>query len=172
MDDGQVVQPQRIKMDYTIERLPISKAEGAAMLLHNTFVEKFKGPEFEDVVQRRYGYDRILYEVLHSYKETFPHSVFFIAQSEGNVIGVAGLKEVDWALNTYTLFLAAVNSEYRNQGIGSALIDARIDYIKEYNPSARLLVSTTHKARYEKFGFKVADLLGHAYTMSLHPSNL
>ena len=79
---------------------------------------------------------------------------FIVAVVEGVVVGVGGVKAVDWASNTHVLYLSAVHPSYRSRGIGKALIKARLKWLKESIGSGRVLVSTAKIDRFKLFGFK------------------
>ena len=83
---------------------------------------------------------------------------FFVAtlnvKNEERVVGVGGIKAADWASNTHLLYLSAVHSEFRNQGIGKKLVRARLDWVREKFDHGRVLVSTPKLERFKQFGFK------------------
>lgn len=78
---------------------------------------------------------------------------FFIAVSAGKIVGFGGVKAADWASNTHLLYLSAVSSKYRQQGIGRALIKARVEWIEKNFASGLILVSSTKDKRFRDFGF-------------------
>ena len=78
---------------------------------------------------------------------------FFVAIEAGEVIGIGGVKAADWASETHILHLSAVAPERRGQGIGRALIAARVDWVEANHSHGRILVSTAKVRRYRDLGF-------------------
>ncbi|NJD25860.1 MAG: GNAT family N-acetyltransferase [Betaproteobacteria bacterium] len=114
--------------------------EACTTLLANAFADPL-----------RYGLER-LHRHLLDRDPVFYHQ-FFIATAAGQVIGVGGVKAADWASDTHILHLSAVAPERRGQGIGRALIAARIDWVESSFPRGRILVSTSRPRRYRDLGF-------------------
>lgn len=100
----------------------------------------------------RYGEQRLRQEV--SDLPAPLYRKFFVAVKEGLVLGAAGVKAADWASDTHLLYLSAVASHARGQGLGRALVAARLDWLRENFPSGRVLVSTAKVQRFRKLGFK------------------
>lgn len=83
---------------------------------------------------------------------------FIVAVKEdGEIIGVAGWGRLEFASRTWGLFLSSVNREYRGQGVGTALVRERLRLIEEQARKGRVLVSTKHRKRFEKLGFRMVD---------------
>lgn len=101
---------------------------------------------------RRYSPERIRNEL--STQDPHYYRQFFVAMAAGEVIGVGGVKAADWASDTHLLYLSAVRIDRRGEGIGRALIKARIAWVKANFPSGRLLVSTAKPKRYKSWGFR------------------
>ena len=99
----------------------------------------------------RYGRERIVWEMLAE-NATF-YRQFFIATKGRQIVGVAGVKAADWALKTHLLYLSAVAPEMRGKGIGHALLDTRLEWIKRKFDSGRVLVSTARTKRFRECGF-------------------
>jgi predicted N-acetyltransferase YhbS len=99
----------------------------------------------------RYSVDRVRRELSHD--DPVFYRRFFIAADEGEVVGVGGVKAADWASKTHILYLSAVAPERRGQGIGKALIKARIDWLEATFKSGRILVSATKLRRFRDLGF-------------------
>lgn len=78
---------------------------------------------------------------------------FFVAVTDGKIIGIGGVKAADWASHTHQLYLSAVAPEYRGQGVGRALLKARLDWVKENFTTGRILVSSPKAKRFHEFGF-------------------
>ncbi len=83
----------------------------------------------------------------------------FIVAIKGNekIIGVAGWGKLEFASRTWGLFLSSVNREYRGKGVGTALVRERLRRIEEETDKGRILVSTKHRKRFEKLGFRSVD---------------
>ena len=78
---------------------------------------------------------------------------FFVAIEAGEIIAVGGVKAADWASKTHILYLSAVSPERRGQGIGRAMVKARIDWLEERFDSGRILVSVAKTKRFREMGF-------------------
>lgn len=78
---------------------------------------------------------------------------FFIAFEAGEIVGIGGVKAADWALHTHLLYLSAVAPTHRRQGIGRALVKARIEWIEQHFDSGRILVSSAKNKRFRELGF-------------------
>ena len=78
---------------------------------------------------------------------------FFVAVSQGEIIGVGGVKAADWASHTHLLYLSAVAPEHRSQGVGRALLKARIEWVEKHFAAGRILVSSTKAKRFHDLGF-------------------
>ena len=114
--------------------------EACVTLLVNAFAK----PE-------RYSAQR-LYEELRGDSSVF-YRQFFVAVSNGDIIGVGGIKAADWASHTHLLYLSAVAPEHRGQGIGRALLKARIEWVEKHFAAGRILVSSAKTKRFYEFGF-------------------
>lgn len=104
---------------------------------------------------RRYDEERIR-------KEFWPapapfYRRFLVARDGDSVLGVAGAKAADWAADTHLLYLSAVATEARGQGIGKALVRARLNWITETFRHGRILVSTAKTSRFKTLGFKAVS---------------
>lgn len=115
----------------------------------------------------RYGKNRLVAE-LYAVQVAPVYSQFFGAfMNDIGLVGVAGIKATDWASNTHVLFLAAVEKAYRGQGIGTALEDARLEWLKSNYDHGRCLVSTRHEKRFSRRDFKTMSKLDDKYLMLL-----
>lgn len=114
--------------------------EACVTLLVNAFAK----PE-------RYSAQR-LHEELRGDSSVF-YRQFFVAVSNGDIIGVGGIKAADWASHTHLLYLSAVAPEHRGQGIGRALLKARIEWVEKHFAAGRILVSSAKTKRFHEFGF-------------------
>ncbi len=111
-------------------------------------VAAFDNPE-------RYGEARVAREISPS--DAPYYRSFFLALTADRVVGVAGVKAADWASNTHILYLSAVVKECRGQGIGRALVHARLDWLAFRFPRGRVLVSTRKPRRFKCLGFRVVS---------------
>ena len=128
---------------YRIETLDASSPvllDACTTLLVNAFAK----PE-------RYSAQR-LNEELRGESGLF-YRQFFVAVAEGEIIGVGGVKAADWASHTHLLYLSAVAPEHRGQGIGRALLKARIEWLEKHFAFGRILVSSAKAKRFHEFGF-------------------
>ncbi len=100
----------------------------------------------------RYSLERIARELEPETSPTF-YRQFFIAMRSGELLGVGGIKAADWASHTHLLYLSAVAPEWRGQGIGRALVEARIAWVESRFTNGRLLVSTDKVKRFRELGF-------------------
>ncbi|WP_374327630.1 GNAT family N-acetyltransferase [Azonexus sp.] len=93
---------------------------------------------------------------------------FFIAEAGEQVLAVGGVKAADWASRTHILYLSAVAPERRGQGLGRAMIKARVDWITANFKSGRILVSAVKPRRFRDHGFdeiRDSDLAGRQLLM-------
>jgi predicted N-acetyltransferase YhbS len=79
---------------------------------------------------------------------------FIVAEFQGVVVGVGGIKALDWASDTHALYLSSVAPEFRNRGIGRTLVKARLSWLFDNFKSGRVLVSSQKIERFKSFGFK------------------
>lgn len=131
-------------MDWRIDTLDASCAtlvDSCVALVLNAFAD----PE-------RYSRERLRREI--SSGDPVFYRQFFVALQAGEVIGVGGIKAADWATRTHLLYLSAVAPEHRGQGIGRALIKARVDWIEQSFESGRILVSSARTKRFRDLGFR------------------
>ncbi len=86
--------------------------------------------------------------------------LFLVAEDQGGVIGSIGIKEINHDLSQICTFY--VRRGFRNNGLGSELLNQAIHFSEKYNHMAiGLEVSNKHQAAiklYEKNGFKLAKV--------------
>ncbi|MDP3538798.1 MAG: GNAT family N-acetyltransferase [Azonexus sp.] len=124
----------------TLEASSPQLVETCVTLLFNAFAK----PE-------RYSAQRLAEELRGNASPYYRQ--FFIAMTSGEIIGVGGVKAADWASNTHILYLSAVAPTHRRQGVGRALIKARIDWLEKTFDSGRILVSSSKTKRFREHGF-------------------
>lgn len=100
----------------------------------------------------RYSRERLRREICAA--DPIFYRQFFIATQAGEVVAAGGVKAADWATKTHLLYLSAVAPEHRGQGIGRALIKARVDWIEQSFESGRILVSAARTRRFRDLGFR------------------
>ena len=103
-------------------------------------------------ITEKYSRDRLVNEIVVS--GGWNYRTFFVAHVGQKLVGVGGIKAADWASNTHLMFLSAVDIDHRGVGIGGALEQARITWVKENHVYGRILVSTKHDKRFVRYGFK------------------
>ncbi|MBP5988095.1 MAG: GNAT family N-acetyltransferase [Azonexus sp.] len=108
-------------------------------------VNAFADPE-------RYSRERLSREICAG--DPIFYRQFFVAMQAGEVLAVGGVKAADWATKTHLLYLSAVTPERRGEGIGRALIKARIEWIESTFQSGRILVSAARTRRFRDLGFR------------------
>jgi len=104
----------------------------------------------------RYTIERLINELKLS-SDGFYRKFFLATVTERDlerVIGVAGIKAADWASDTHILYLSAVHPEFRNQGIGKALLKLRTEWVRSEFRHGRILVSTAKRDRFKQFKFR------------------
>lgn len=129
--------------NFRIEALDVSSrllVEACVTLLSNAFAKP------ERYSAKRLG-DEFQGDSMPFYRQ------FFVAVAAGEIIGVGGVKAADWASHTHLLYLSAVAPEHRAQGIGRALVKARIDWVEQNFKSGRILVSSPKAKRFRDLGF-------------------
>lgn len=99
----------------------------------------------------RYNADRVRRELCTD--DPIFYRRFFIALDDGELVAIGGVKAADWATRTHILYLSAVAPERRGQGIGRALLKARIDWLETTFKSGRIIVSATKLRRFRDLGF-------------------
>ncbi len=118
-----------------IERMTEAQLDEVARLEENCFAHPWSRQSLEDELNN----------------ET---SLFFTATENGEVIGYIGMNVV---IDEGYIFNAAVSRNYRNQGVGSALINELVTYGKKNNLCFLTLEvrASNENARslYSKFGF-------------------
>lgn len=102
--------------------------------------------------RERYSVQRLAEEIKQTQMPFYRK--FFIAEYQGIVVGVGGIKALDWASDTHALYLSSVAPTFRNRGIGKALVKARLHWLEKNFQSGRVLVSTQKIERFKSFGFK------------------
>jgi len=99
----------------------------------------------------RYSLERIRREL--GERDPVFYRRFFVAMEAGEVLGIGGVKAADWASATHILYLSAVARERRGEGIGRALVEARLAWVEASFGEGRVLVSTAKTKRYRELGF-------------------
>lgn len=79
------------------------------------------------------------------------------AIEDGRIVGVAGWGKLEFASRTWALFLSCVDRDHRGRGVGTALVRERLRRIGEETRKGRVLVSTRHRKRFERLGFRTVD---------------
>ena len=92
-------------------------------------------------------------------------SLFYIAVEESRVLGYIGMSYV---LDEGYIYNVAVDSAWRNKGVGSALIQTLVTYAKKHNFAFLTLEvresNASARSLYAKFGFVKAGERKHYYT--------
>ena len=99
----------------------------------------------------RYSLKRLESELTN--QSGWNYRTVFAANIGSHLVGIGAIKAADWASNTHIMYLSAVHEESRGMGIGTALEQARIEYVKQSFPCGRIVVSTKHHRRFAKHGF-------------------
>lgn len=79
---------------------------------------------------------------------------FFVAESAGTVVGIAGF---EFYGEDALLRSVAIRADVRNSGIGSRLVDWMIDQAKERGIEKIVLLTETARKFFERKGFAVVD---------------
>lgn len=101
---------------------------------------------------KRYNAERVRSELCTD--DPVFYRQFFVAEEDGKIIAIGGIKASDWASRTHILYLSAVAPEKRGRGVGRALIKARLDWLEKRFKSGRVLVSATKPRRFRDLGFQ------------------
>lgn len=115
----------------------------------------------------RYQRDRLLLELGAADSEPFYRKFFAAYDNKDGLIAVGGIKSADWASDTHILYMMAVAKHHRGKGVGTDLEKARLKWLKEHFAHGRCLVSTRHKKRFERWGFKCLSELEGKHLMML-----
>ncbi|HEY8158187.1 MAG TPA: GNAT family N-acetyltransferase [Methylobacter sp.] len=144
---------------YTIRPLDInsSSLSDAVDLLHSNCPSE----------SNRYEQSRLIAEIGATDAPPFYKKFFGAYLIDGTLIGVGGVKAADWASDTHLLYMTAVDQNHRGKGIGTDLESIRIQWVHENFPRGRCLVSTKHKKRFERRGFKTVSEVNHRHLMVL-----
>ncbi|MGJ0516241.1 MAG: GNAT family N-acetyltransferase [Methylomicrobium sp.] len=144
---------------YTIHPLdanPIALSDAVDLLLSNC-------PSESD----RYEKCRLVTELCPAETLPFYRKFFGAYLTDGTLIGVGGIKAADWASDTHILYLMAVDKAHRDQGVGTDLEKSRIEWLLNNFNHGRCLVSTRHKKRFVRWGFKGVSEIDDRYLMLL-----
>ena len=82
------------------------------------------------------------------YKQTF-----FVAVIDNEIVGVGGIIGSFMSDNIFELSWGTVKPKYQRQGIGTLLIQHRIDFGKFQRSHGYFMVSTRYPELFKKFGF-------------------
>ncbi|MGZ8927652.1 MAG: GNAT family N-acetyltransferase [Methylobacter sp.] len=115
----------------------------------------------------RYEKSRLVAEINPVDAQPFYRKFFGAFHPGGTLIGVGGIKAADWASDTHILYLMAVEKAHRGQGVGTGLEKARIEWVLNNFNHGRCLVSTKHKKRFVRWGFKEVSEIDDRYLMFL-----
>ena len=88
------------------------------------------------------------------YQMTHPEAFYFVALAHGTgVKGFAGVKKTHANRYIWEFTWNAVLPEFQKQGIGRALVEKRVELVKEKGGRA-IILSTGKPEVYEKYGFE------------------
>lgn len=104
----------------------------------------------------QYNIQRVRERLVASFSPNDYAPRFLIAELGERIVGIAGYK-LEIASDTWGLFLSSVQKEYRSQGIGGRLNLERLSRIEKSGMTGRIVVSTKHRKRFERCGFKAVD---------------
>jgi len=106
----------------------------------------------------RYALPRVRERLAGSFRRDEHAPKFVVAVNEGErIVGVAGWGKLEFASRTWALFLSCVDRDHRGRGVGTALVRERLRRIGEETQTGRVLVSTRHRKRFERLGFRPVD---------------
>ncbi len=115
----------------------------------------------------RYEKARLVNELASTETLPFYRKFFGAYDVDGGLIGVGGIKTADWASDTHILYMMAVDLNHRGKGIGTDLETIRINWLRDNFVQGRCLVSTKHKKRFERWGFKTVSEVNKRHLMLL-----
>lgn len=79
---------------------------------------------------------------------------YFVAELNGNIIGIAGVAESFMTCSSFELCYATVKHEYQRKGIGTILTIKRIEYVKSFKKHGYIFVDSRYPKFFDKLGFK------------------
>lgn len=91
--------------------------------------------------------------------------LYFVAEEEGEVVGVAGFKESTLEYGVYNIFWVNVTPERKGNGIGRLLVAKVIDTIQEKNPTMILLTTDIPEFYEQQFGFRTLSSTQPGYVL-------
>lgn len=140
-------------MNYSIIPLEDRHYSQAIDVLVNSFTVDGYTPD-------QYSIQRVRKRIIANFDDGFNAPRFLVAvDNNNNVIGVAGSQKMDFASKTWTMFLLAVAASHRGNGVGTDLVHTRLNIIYDQmnGMGGRVLVSSKHRKRFERLGFKSVD---------------
>jgi predicted N-acetyltransferase YhbS len=140
----------------TLDNAEQARSAAVALLCNNCPAES-----------ERYEPSRLIEEIRCNEALPFYRRFFAAYDLNEQLIAVGGVKAADWASDTHILYMMAVEQAHRGQGIGSALEQARLQWLRENFAHGRCLVSTRHKKRFMRWGFRVVSEINERCLMVL-----
>lgn len=135
----------------TIRLLAFDEARTAATLVARAFTLR------RGVLPPQYRADRVSFRQRDSTRARTPER-FLVAVDDHEMVGIGGYAKSTASPIAWDLVLCAVDPDRQRQGIGRALISARLDAIRARTGEAVVSVATRQPERFAPFGFQLAPL--------------
>jgi N-acetylglutamate synthase-like GNAT family acetyltransferase len=132
-------------MDFIIREMTESDIKECAELIVNTYQQ--------DGVWDYWTVEQTINDLSITFENPKYNEKYFIAELNGEIIGVAGIGESFMSDTALELCYASVKKEYQRKGIGTALTLKRIEYAKKIKKHGYIFVSSRRPEFFDKLGF-------------------
>jgi N-acetylglutamate synthase-like GNAT family acetyltransferase len=132
--------------EVTFEKLPITRINEAAELIHYTYKEAG--------IWLKYTKEEATEELLCSFSNLIYKPTFYIALHDDKIIGLASYMWSHCSANILELSFGTVHPYFQRKGIGNYLTYIRLKEIVENNDHALIIVVARIPELFEKFNFK------------------
>ena len=114
-------------------------------------------PAVAAIIQRNYSrrYARLATaELQEMFGQSCIKPLYFVAECDGGIVGVAGCMQSWMDYHVYTIFWVNVVPEKQRQGIGKALLAKILEVVRKRGASLALLTTSVPTYYARQFGFR------------------